>query len=66
MTNLEIRFTTSVNNNIYFATSEKAMIAFNKKYDLPIDRSWNINVLSISQQNRIEKIGRGVYVILES
>jgi hypothetical protein len=65
MKNVTIRFTVMTNSNLYFATSILTANAFCKKNDLVIDRDWDINSVSIKQQNIAEKCGRGVYCILD-
>ena len=65
MKKVNVRFTVTTNCNIYFATSQKAMVSFCKKYDFCIDRDWGIDAVSITQQNQAEKCGRGIYCIPE-
>jgi hypothetical protein len=65
MKNVNVRFTVMTNNNVYFATSLKAAISFCKKNDFVIDRDWNVDSISITEQNKAEKCGRGVYWIVD-
>jgi hypothetical protein len=64
MKNVTVRFTVTTNDNIYFATSHKAKYSFCKQNDFVVDRDWDINATSITEQNTAEKCGRGIYCIL--
>ena len=64
MKKVTVRFTVSTNNNIYWATSMKAMIAFCTQHDFSIMRD-DYMTPSITDQNKAEKCGRGVYCILD-
>ena len=62
MKNVTLRFTVMTNENIYWATSLKAAVAFCKKHDFQISRDWEL-APSISDKNKAEKAGRGVWCV---
>lgn len=64
MKRVQVRFTVSTNDNIYWATSEKAAQWFRKENDLVVMRE-DYMTPSISDQNVAEKCGRGVWVIAD-
>ena len=55
------KFTVKGVDAYFYATNEKTMQAFLKKEMLEIEKHYFVKALSITEQNRTEKVGRGVW-----
>ena len=57
----KLKFTVEGINAYFYATNDKTMLAFLKKENIKIEKHYYIQAPSITEQNRTEKIARGVW-----